>query len=67
MYHLRHIVASGIYVGIPALLVLLQPDLGSAIILIVVWFINVKIFNINNIPIYTDFKKLMMDVRRKRG
>jgi len=40
---------------------------GSTIILIVVWFINVKIFNINNIPIYTDFKKLMMDVRRKRG
>ena len=37
MYHLRHIVASGIYVGIPALLVLLQPDLGSAIILIAVW------------------------------
>ena len=37
MYHLRHIIASGIYVGIPTILVLFQPDLGSAIILVVVW------------------------------
>lgn len=37
MYRLRHIIASGIYVGIPTFLVLLQPDLGSAIILIAVW------------------------------
>lgn len=37
MYRLRHIIASGIYVGIPTLLVLFQPDLGSAIILVAVW------------------------------
>lgn len=37
MYRLRHIIASGIYVGIPTILVLLQPDLGSAIILVAIW------------------------------
>lgn len=37
MYRLRHIIASGIYVGIPTFLVLFQPDLGSAIILVAVW------------------------------
>ena len=34
---IRHIVVSGIYVGIVALLVLVQPDLGTAIILGAVW------------------------------
>lgn len=33
----RHILISGLYVLIPVLLVLLQPDLGSAILLIVIW------------------------------
>lgn len=34
---IRHIFISGFYVFIPVLLVLLQPDLGSAILLIVIW------------------------------
>ncbi len=37
MYRFRHIIASGIYVFLPAALILLQPDLGSAMILGVIW------------------------------
>ena len=37
MYRARHVIASGIYVIIPAILILLQPDLGSVLILAVVW------------------------------
>lgn len=33
----RHIIISGIYVFIPALLVFLQPDFGSAIVLFLIW------------------------------
>ncbi len=38
IYRVHHIIASGIYVAIPALLVLKQPDLGSAFIFFVIWF-----------------------------
>lgn len=34
---LRHLIISGLYVGVAALLVLLQPDLGSALILAFAW------------------------------
>lgn len=34
---LRHLIISGLYVGAAALLVLLQPDLGSALILAAIW------------------------------
>ncbi|MDO8743386.1 MAG: rod shape-determining protein RodA [Candidatus Azambacteria bacterium] len=34
---IRHIIVSGFYVLIPAVLVLLQPDLGSAVLMIIVW------------------------------
>lgn len=37
IYRIRHLVVSGFYVLVPALLVLVQPDLGSAIVLIAVW------------------------------
>ncbi len=37
IYRIRHLVVSGIYVAIPTLLVLVQPDLGSAIILVSIW------------------------------
>lgn len=36
--HIRHLIVSGGYAGILCLLVLLQPDFGSAIILFFVWF-----------------------------
>jgi len=35
----RHIVISGLYAAAPALVVLRQPDLGSAVILVVVWIV----------------------------
>jgi rod shape determining protein RodA len=37
MYRVRHIIASLVYVLIPAILILMQPDLGSAIILGAIW------------------------------
>ena len=38
LYKLRHIILSGVYMMIPALLIFLQPDLGSAIIFFAIWF-----------------------------
>jgi rod shape determining protein RodA len=35
---IRHIIVSGLYAAVPALLVLLQPDLGTAAILGAIWF-----------------------------
>ena len=37
IYQIRHIIISGLYVLLPTALVLLQPDLGSAMILIILW------------------------------
>ncbi len=36
--YVRHIVVSFIYVAIPVFLILLQPDLGSALVLMAIWF-----------------------------
>ncbi len=37
VYRVRHIITSGLYAGLPILLVLLQPDLGSVLILAAIW------------------------------
>ncbi len=37
IYRIQHLIVSGVYLGIPTLLVLVQPDLGSAIVLISIW------------------------------
>ena len=37
MYRLRHILLSGFYILLPVILIFLQPDLGSVIILIILW------------------------------
>jgi len=37
MYRTKHILISGFYVGLPFILISLQPDLGSALILIFLW------------------------------
>lgn len=37
MYRLSHILLSGFYVLLPSILIFLQPNLGSALILIVLW------------------------------
>lgn len=34
---MRHILVSGLYIAIPSMLLLLQPDLGSILVFIVVW------------------------------
>ncbi len=37
IYRVRHLLVSGLYLALPVGLVLLQPDLGSAMVLIAVW------------------------------
>lgn len=37
IYRVRHLIISGIYAGLPTLLILIQPDLGTATILGSVW------------------------------
>lgn len=36
--NIKHIIISGIYAGVPALLILIQPDFGSAVIIFAIWF-----------------------------
>lgn len=44
IYRMKHLVVSGVYTALPTALVLLQPDLGSAIILFLIW-ISVVLFS----------------------
>lgn len=37
IYQVRHLIVSGFYVAVPVILVMLQPALGSALILIALW------------------------------
>tara|TARA_Y100000310_G_C20649440_1_gene798533 strand:- start:479 stop:1573 length:1095 start_codon:yes stop_codon:yes gene_type:complete len=46
MYRIKHILLSGIYFGIPILLIFLQPDLGSASILAILWVVLLLISGI---------------------
>ena len=41
IYRIQHILVSGLYVAIPAGLVLIQPDLGSAIVLLAIWILMI--------------------------
>lgn len=45
--NIRHIIVSGIYALIPTILILLQPDLGSALVLAAIWFGMVLISGIS--------------------
>jgi len=45
--NIRHIIISGIYVLIPALLVLFQPDFGSALVLFLLWLGMIIVSGIN--------------------
>lgn len=36
--HIKHIIISGIYAALPAGLILLQPDFGSAAVIFLIWF-----------------------------
>lgn len=46
MYRIRHILISGFYVFLPAFLISRQPNLGSALILIILWFATLIISGI---------------------
>lgn len=46
MYRVRHILLSGLYFGIPILLIFLQPDLGSASLLAILWIVLLLISGI---------------------
>ncbi len=37
MYKFRHIVLSGVYIFLPAILIFMKPDLGGAMVLIFIW------------------------------
>ncbi|GMX58982.1 MAG: rod shape-determining protein RodA [Candidatus Microsyncoccus archaeolyticus] len=37
LYNLKHIIFSGIYVAVPAILIFLQPEFGSVVILLSIW------------------------------
>lgn len=45
--NIRHIIVSGVYALIPFVLILLQPDFGSAMVLLAVWFGMVLISGIS--------------------
>ncbi len=36
---------------------------GSTLLVVLIWFANIKLFNIKSIPAYTDFKNILKDVR----
>jgi len=37
LYRIAHIVFSGMYIGLPALLIFFQPDLGSVLVIVMLW------------------------------
>lgn len=62
MYDIRHILVSGFYVFVPFVLIFLQPDLGSAVILFLLWLgvliasgIEVKHFLILSLAVVVIF------------
>ena len=38
---------------------------GSTILVVIIWFVNVAIFKIGDIPVYTDVKKLLKEIVKK--
>ncbi len=47
VYRLRHLIISGLYVFFPLVLILLQPELGYALVIILIWLSIVVIAGIN--------------------
>jgi len=52
MDQLKHIVKSGIYMGIPLILVALQPDLGTALTFFVIWLMMLLVSNARKIHLF---------------
>jgi len=40
---------------------------GSTIMVVLIWFVNIRIFRIKDIPIYTDIKNIVRDIRGQNG
>ncbi|RMD66581.1 pacearchaeosortase [Candidatus Pacearchaeota archaeon] len=38
---------------------------GSTVMIVILWFVNVWVFNIRAIPVYTDFSNLIAEMTRK--
>lgn len=53
--HFKHILVSGIYALIPFILVLLQPDFGSAIIIFLIWFGMIMVSGVSRKHLITVF------------
>lgn len=51
--NIRHIIVSGVYAFIPFVLVVLQPDLGSALVLLSIWFGMVLVSGISKKHLFT--------------
>jgi rod shape determining protein RodA len=51
--NIRHIIVSGVYAFIPFVLVVLQPDFGSAMVLISIWFGMVLVSGISKTHLFT--------------
>lgn len=51
--NIRHIIVSGVYAFIPFVLVILQPDFGSAMVLISIWFGMVLVSGISKTHLFT--------------
>lgn len=52
MYHKQHIILSALYAFFPAILVFLQPDFGSAAILLVIWISMMLVSGIKRIHLF---------------
>jgi hypothetical protein len=39
---------------------------GSTVMLLIVWFVNIKLLNVLSVPVYTDIKTILDDIRIKK-
>jgi rod shape determining protein RodA len=53
LWRFRHIMITGMYLAIPALLVMVQPDLGSVVILFAIWFGMTMVSGIRRPQLFT--------------
>lgn len=66
---IRIIILSFMYVGESPLFDILHKTLwyfGSTILVVFIWFLEVKIFEIEGIPFYTDLKSLYQETKQKK-
>jgi len=53
--NIKHIIVSGFYMAVPALLVFLQPDFGSAAILFLIWFGMIMVSGVSKKHLFMVF------------